>query len=369
MKALMLVLALVMLLASGARAEENMDAVIGALDTAQLEQVAETAGIDFVGMVKDLARNGLPSPEQMLEELAEWARGQLSWMSGTLAALVIPALMWGLVQQLAQTRGAAKTAGYVCYLGVAAALVTLLNDCMIEAHAAVEGIGTLCEALFPVLSALLVSTGASTTAAGFTPMAALLGALLSGLIRQVAFALCACVAALTIAGNLNQHHPLDALTGLLRSLCGWLLCTGLSVFLGLLTIQGVLGAGSDGASMRTARYAVDSLLPVVGSEVADTLDAVVGSTLLVKNAVGVAGAATLIALCAQPVLRVAASIVVCRLAAALAEPISAGGAQKLLSQFAGALGMLLAALTTALVLMLMLIGAVISSGNAVLMLR
>ena len=51
----------------------------------------------------------------------------------------------------------------------------------------------------------------------------------------------------------------------------------------------LLSTGYDSAAVRTARYAVDNLLPVVGGEVANTMDALVSSVLLVKNAAGAVG--------------------------------------------------------------------------------
>lgn len=372
MKRLLALLALVLFLLAPitARAQEDVDKVLAGLDTRAVEEMGADAGFDFRAALSRLSRGeNLLDPDALMQALAELLRAQLSWIAATLTALVAPALIWALINQLTDAGGAARAAGYVCYLVVAATLVALLGDCMAVARLAVDKIGSLSESLFPILSALLVSTGATATAATFTPLSALMGALLASMIDRVAFALCGCVAALVIAGNLSEKRPLDTLTGLIKSLCNWMMCAGLSAFLGILTVQGVLGSGYDGASMRTAKYAVDSLLPIVGGEVADTLDVMVSSALLVKNAVGAAGLILLVTVCMRPILRLAASMILCKLAAALIEPISVGGVQKLIAQFSGALGMLLAAVATAMVLLMVLIGAAVGAGNAVLMLR
>ena len=82
----------------------------------------------------------------------------------------------------------------------------------------------------------------------------------------------------------------------MRSVVNWgagVLMTG---FLGLSAVRALLSAGYDSAAVRAARYAVDNLCPV-GGEVANTMDALVSSVLLVKNAAGATGLFALL-LCA-----------------------------------------------------------------------
>ena len=46
-------------------------------------------------------------------------------------------------------------------------------------------------------------------------------------------------------------------------------------------------AAVDGVSIRTAKYAMDNFIPIVGGMFADTVDTLVGCSLIVQNAVGV----------------------------------------------------------------------------------
>lgn len=54
------------------------------------------------------------------------------------------------------------------------------------------------------------------------------------------------------------------------------------MFLGAMSLQGVTSASIDGVAIRAAKYAVDNFVPVVGGMFSDTMDTLVGCTLIVK---------------------------------------------------------------------------------------
>ena len=78
----------------------------------------------------------------------------------------------------------------------------------------------------------------------------------------------------------------------------------------------------DGVSIRTAKYAMDNFIPVVGGMFADTVDTLVGSSLLIQNAVGVLGLLLLLGRLMIPLLRTVAAMLLYRAVAAVLEPMS-----------------------------------------------
>ena len=77
-------------------------------------------------------------------------------------------------------------------------------------------------------------------------------------------------------------------------------------------------------AIRAAKYAVDNFVPVVGGMFSDTMDTLVGCTLIVKNALGVAAVLVLVGALVGPLLRTLAVVFMLRLSAALLEPIADG---------------------------------------------
>ena len=221
------------------------------------------------------------------------------------------------------------------------------------------------EALFPLLSAMLVACGAHITAAAHAPLVSLGAGLLSGLIGHVALGLCMLAAVAAVFGSLSERFSLGKLIGLCRSLLHWTLGLSLTGFMGLVTAQNLISGAQDSAALRASKYAAKNLIPGVGSEVAEALASATGGAALVKDATGIAGIAALVLLCARPLVRIFSAMLVARAAGALLEPLGGSAAARMVDRFAETLAMLLMAGSAAAVVGLILIGAVIGAGNGI----
>ena len=128
-----------------------------------------------------------------------------------------------------------------------------------------------------------------------------------------------------VAGRLGGGGKIGvSMAQLLRGAVCWLLGVSFTVFLGAMSLQGVTSASIDGVAIRAAKYAVDNFVPVVGGMFSDTMDTLVGCTLIVKNALGVAAVLVLVGALVGPLLRTLAVVFMLRLSAALLEPIADG---------------------------------------------
>ena len=233
------------------------------------------------------------------------------------------------------------------------------------AHAGAGGRGdaALAEALFPLLAALLSASGAANTASLLTPSAALLNRLIIELFSGAGLRLCGVAAAVSVAGGIHSRITLKGLFALLSDVVNWTAGIVVTAFLGFLSVQRLLGGGYDSASVRAARYAVDNLLPVIGGDVADTLDVVISSVRLVKNALGVTGMLLALGLCAGPVAAIGLALISMRVLAAVTEPLAEDGLSRMMEQFAKVLRMLLVLDSACATLLLLLLGASLAAGG------
>jgi len=348
--------------------------VIEGFDFTSWQNIADESGtgLNVRALVGELSQPGeLPDFTALISELAARLRSLAAAMLPDILLLVGPALLWAINRSVLSPGDGALSgaAGYVCYLVAAAALIRLFSAQLHGARQAVAQVGRLIERASPILTALTVAVGGVTTGASVQPMGVIAASLIATLVRNVAFALCGAAAILAVIGNLHDRVKLQGLYKLTKSTCNWLMGAAMVAFLGVMTVNGMLGSAKDGVSIRTAKFAVDELLPVVGGEVADAMDAMILSSLLVKNAAGVTGLIVLLALCFEPIARLTLTLIVCRLSAAVIEPIAEGPLGGLMEQFAGVCQMLLVALATAMALFMVLVGVVIGAGNAVVMMR
>ena len=96
----------------------------------------------------------------------------------------------------------------------------------------------------------------------------------------------------------------------------------LTIFVGLLSLEGTLSSSVDGLTAKTAKAAVSNFIPVVGKVLGDSIDTVLGCASILKNAVGIVGVVIIIGICVMPILKLAALTIIYHLGAALCQPIA-----------------------------------------------
>jgi len=142
-----------------------------------------------------------------------------------------------------------------------------------------------------------------------------------------------------------------------------------TIFLGILSIQGVAGAVGDSVVLRTAKFATDAFVPVVGGMFSDALEAIVSSSLLIKNAVGIAGVAVVLAIMLTPLLKILCLALIYKLASAIIQPVENGQMVDCLNDLGNSLLAVFAVVATAGLLFFFTLTIVVAVGNLTVMLR
>ncbi len=347
-----------LVLAAGASAEDSLDEGVAALPLEGLQQSAEESGsaLDVRSLMTSLiSGEALSGNETLMENLKARARAALNAALPSLLSLTAPALLWALSRQLAGS-ALASSADMVCYLAEAGALAALFSRRMESARLVTGRLIRLIERFHPLAAFVLASAGKTSSAALMRPAGALAVSLIGGALTQTAFALSACMAALSVIGNLSERLTTDGLFRLCKRAACWLLGCASTLFLGLMKADALLESGRDALAFRAAEYAVDKMLPVIGKDVSDTLDTIASGTAVIRSAVGVTGTAVMLALCLEPALALICDMLICRLAAALSEPVASGPLTRCLKGFADALMILLLIQVSAAALFLILTG-------------
>ena len=352
------------------------------LDFAQVERTVE----EMRGEIGDY----LPhfSFRQMLEELMQ---GHISWTlkelmqgvlrylfrevvanSALLAQLVVLAVLCAVIGHL----GAAFEAGTVgrlaqgvCYL----ALLTLALGSFLLAvevgRGAIERMLSLVQALVPLLLTLMAALGGFTSVAFLHPFIAASLAVLSNLIGQVVFPLIFFSAALSMVNQLSDRFQVSRLAGFLRQASIWLTGLIMTLFIGVLAVQGAMGAVADSVALRTARFAAGTFIPVVGGAFAEALDTVLGYGLLLKNSIGFLGLIIIFLFCLFPVLKILAVVIAFKVAAVLIQPMGDERTAEALQQIAGSLGLVMITVAAVGLMFFMTVGIILGAGTLTVMLR
>ena len=223
--------------------------------------------------------------------------------------------------------------------------------------------------MLPLLLTLLTALGGNASSAFLHPMVVAASGSMVFLAREVILRLVMCTCAVTAVNHLSDKAHLTRMAQLLRSAVCWLLGVSFTVFLGAMSLQGICSASVDGVVLRAAKYAVGNFVPVVGGMFSDTMDTLVGCTLIVKNALGVAAMLVLLMAILAPMMRTLAVIFVMKLSAALLEPVADCEIVRAIGDFSRIIVLFLITMLCVCTMYFLLIVQMLLMGNLTVMLR
>jgi len=150
---------------------------------------------------------------------------------------------------------------------------------------------------------------------------------------------------------------------LLRNVSIGLLGVLLTIFLGVVSVQGASASIADGITIRTAKYITSNFVPVVGKMFADASDTVIGASLLVKNAVGLAGVFILLLIVIFPSIKILALAFIYNFSASIMQPLGNNPITETLSVIGKNLIFIFAALASVSLMFYLAITIIIAASN------
>ena len=330
-------------------------------------------GEDFQSLILRLARGETAvSGEELLRSLAARFLSALTGSLWRMARLLPPAVFCGLLHRLKASFAKASVAEALsgaCFLLLAGCMAQDLGQHMVLSQNAVTRMADLMQTLFPLLLTLLAAVGGTAGAAFFQPAIVAAGGTMTALVRSVTLPLALSTGVTTILCHLSPRVRLERLSSLLKTAAVWTLGVSFTVFISVTTLQSLGAAAADGVSIRTAKYAVDHFVPVVGGMFADTMDTLVGASLLIKNALGLTGLLILLVTASLPMVQTLAAAAVYRACAALLEPLSDSRASGCMQAFSDVLMLLFVIQLSVGAMFLLLTAQMLAVGNLTVMLR
>lgn len=310
--------------------------------------------------------------EALLRALAARLLSALTGTFWRLNRLLVPAVLCGVLEKmrLAFTKGAVgETVSAACFLMLAGCMAQDMSAHLALTKSAIARMADLMQTLFPLLLTLLAAVGGTAGAAVFQPTLVAACGTMTTVLRSVALPLATGAAVTAILNHLSPKMRIGRLSNLFRGCANWTLGVSFTVFISVTALQSLGAAAADGVTLRTAKYAVDNFVPVVGGMFADTMDTLVGASLLIKNALGVTGLMILTAGMLGPMLQSAAAVLLYRAGAALLEPVTDSRVSACMQDFSDILMLLFIVQLTAGAMFLLLIAQVLAAGSLTVTMR
>lgn len=223
--------------------------------------------------------------------------------------------------------------------------------------------------LIPILITLMISTGSLVSANMIQPILLFLITFMGNFINGIIIPLILISTSLGIVSKISDRIQVDKLSKFFKTSVVWILGVTLTLFVGIVSIEGTLSSSVDGVTAKTAKAAVSSFIPVVGKILGDAVDTVIGCSSILKNATGIIGIIVLIGIAIGPVIKLTLLMIIYYLGAALCQPIADDKIIKLLEQMGDTFKTLLAIMCSLSVMFIIGTTLVIKISNSGMMYR
>ena len=124
-----------------------------------------------------------------------------------------------------------------------------------------------------------------------------------------------------VLGNLTGEYFLSESAELMHKVAAWILKTLLACVIGVNVVQGLLAPAID-TLKRSALTRTAEALPWVGNAMGGAAEIFLGTAVLIKNGIGMAGAVIAVLICLGPIVQLALMALMYKVAAALVQPVS-----------------------------------------------
>lgn len=353
--------------------EDSVGDQLGDLDVSELEDLlAQNNGNLFGGQsfLEKLASiiNGdfAEDSSSVWEALINLIFDNLLAFLPIIATVIAVAILGGMIQSLKPNLGG-KSIGSVVHFatyGVVVILIFTVIMRMISLTTGVLGsIKSQMDAVFPILLTMLTAVGGSVSVGVYQPAMALLASLIINIFTMFLMPLFLISTVLNLLNNLSSSVKLDKFISFLNSLFKWVIGLVFTVFIGFATIQGITAGSIDGLSIKTAKFAIKSYIPIVGSYISDGLFVVLASSSLIKNAVGACGLLLLAGTILSPIIELIIFMLALKLMAGIIEPLGDGKIANFVGSLAKNMTMLISMIVAVSFMYTILTGLVMCSAN------
>lgn len=262
-----------------------------------------------------------------------------------LAIIIIHSILKSISESL-ENDSISKLIYYVQYIAIVTIIMSNFSDVINLVKQTSNNLIGFMNTLIPVLVSLMLYTGSITTTSILEPIILFLINFIGNLIQNILIPIILIIASISIISKISDQVQVAKLSKFLKSSTVWFLGIILTIFVGIVSLEGTLASSVDGITAKTAKSIVSSAVPVVGKILGDVVDSVLGCGIILKNAVGFVGVVIIISICIVPILKLSVLTISYKLVASISEVIADAKIVKLLDEMGDIFKILLGILFT-----------------------
>lgn len=332
-----------------------------------LDDIFPEKKTDFRDLIKGML-NGEAEPSlQVIGEMIsdqffyEWKSSKAGMVH--ILLIVIVAAVFTNFSNVFQNKQISEISFYVLYLLLITIGLNSFRILIVSASENLERLIGFMKVLGPVYFLAVAFAAGSSTSILFYNLVLLLIYLVELVILNFLIPFVQVYIVVKVMNNLSEEDYLSKFAELCETVIAWTLKTLLAGVTGVNIIQGLLSPAIDSLKRSVVGRSAEAI-PVVGDAIGGVTEVMLGTAILIKNGIGVAGALVCIGICLVPIIQMAVVTLLYKLIAAMIQPVSDKRIVGCISSIADGSQMLLRIIFTTGVLFLLTIAVVTATTMA-----
>lgn len=355
--------------------EDNVDSQLDELDFSSLDEVLSSlsqgqisifGGNSFLEKVSSLLSGQYDDSKNLWQAVVNAFLSSILGLLPIISAIIGVSILGSLLQGIRPSsngKSMAEIINFVSYGIVVVLLLSIVTKMLVSTTNTITSLKNQMDAIFPILLTLLTAMGGSVSASIYQPAMAVLSNIISGFSTYVLLPIFIFSIVFSIVSNLSNTVKLEKFSSFLNSCYKWLTGLVFTIFTAFISLQGISAGSVDGISIRTAKYAIRSYVPLLGSYLSDGMGIMLASSNLIKNAVGGAGLFLLLASILTPLLDLIIFMLALKLIAGLLEPLGNKQIANFVSSLSKSMVLLIALIIALSFVYFIMLGLVMCTAN------
>lgn len=259
--------------------------------------------------------------KKILNILGKEVTTNIKSLVSILAIILIHSILKSISESL-ENNNISKLIYYVQYILIVTVIMSNFTDIIKLVQDTTGNLIGFMNALVPLLITLMMYTGSITTSSVVEPIILFMINFIGNIIQNLIIPFVLVFTSLVIISKISDKVHIGKLSKFFKSGIVWFLGVVLTVFVGVVSLEGTLSSSVDGITAKTTKAVVSSAIPVVGKILGDAVDTVLGCGIVLKNAVGLVGVVIVIGICIMPILKLFVLSVSYKLLSTVVQPIA-----------------------------------------------
>ncbi len=232
------------------------------------------------------------TPENVFQQIVSMFSGNFTdpfkAAVSSIAVMLLCALLNGMKLSFGE-RPMGGVVGMVGALCICSVIVQPIVACIANSAEIIKAAAGFLLACVPIMAGIMIAAGQPVSAGSYNILMIAAGNTISLLAANIFVPMLNIFLAISIVSAVSPSINLSGLCGVISKLVKWTLTFCMTVFTGLLTVQGIVSASLDGAGSKTAKFVLSSFVPVVGNALGEAVGTISGCVKLLKSGVSAFG--------------------------------------------------------------------------------